>query len=74
MTNVQAKTLKIWALVLWTALWCWVYAKTHGQPIPYMPGEVEINALLFCVTGWFLPWLPKGLMLIVQAKHKRPSK
>lgn len=66
MTIAQAKALKIWVLILWTALWCWVYVKSHGQPIQFVPGELEINALQFCVSGWFLPWLPRGLMLIVR--------
>ncbi|WP_434676670.1 hypothetical protein [Pseudomonas sp. D3-10] len=73
MTDIQAKALKIWALILWTALWCWVYSVTHGQPIQYVPG-VEINALQFCVTAWFLPWLPRGLRLLIQAKRQCASK
>ena len=73
MTAVQAKALKIWALILWTALWCWVYSTAHGEPIQFVAG-FEINALQFCVTGWFLPWLPKGLMLLSQARRKRASK
>lgn len=74
MTDVQAKALKIWALILWTAFWCWLYAKSHGQPIAFVPGEVEISALQLCVTGWFFPWLPRGLMLVAEAKRKRASR
>lgn len=73
MTEVQVKALKIWALILWTALWCGVYAVSHGEPIQYLP-EIEINAMLFCVGGWFLPWLPSGLMLIAKGRHEQRSK
>lgn len=74
MTDIQAKALKIWALILWTAFWCWLYAKNYGQPIAFVPAEVEISALQFCVTGWFLSWLPRGLMLIADARHKSASR
>lgn len=61
MTNVQAKALKMCAFVLWTALWCWIYAASDGAPIQYLPG-VEVDLWLICLGGWSLPWLPKGLV------------
>jgi hypothetical protein len=72
MIDTQVKALKVWALILWTALWCWAYSVTN-EPIQFGPG-VELNSLQFCVTGWFLPWLPRGLMLLTQAKRKRQFK
>lgn len=70
MTNVQTKSLKIWGLIIWTALWCWVYAANQGKPIQYFP-EGELSPLLFCLAGWFIPWLPIGMWLLMEAKHER---
>lgn len=63
MTSVQAKALKMCAFVLWTALWCWIYAAGDGAPIQYLPG-VELDLWLFCLGGWSLPLLPKGLWMV----------
>lgn len=70
MTKVQAKALKIWGVILWTALWCWVYGVGHGEPLELLP-EVSVNLLLFCLAGWSWPWGVAGLWRMTQERQKQ---
>ncbi|WAT32257.1 hypothetical protein [Pseudomonas sp. GXZC] len=65
MTKVQAKALKIWGFILWTALWCWVYRSGLGDP----PDESANR--LFCFAGWFWPFGVAALWRITQLRKKQ---
>lgn len=64
MSNVQAKALKLWAFILWSALFCGLYLYGAGDSFL---GE---NRLLFCLSAWSLPWAI-GLLWRATQKQKQ---
>lgn len=72
MTKVQAKALKVWVVILWTALWCWAYSAGQGQSMELLP-VVSGNLLLFCLGGWSCPWGIAGLWRMTQARRRQSS-
>lgn len=54
MTKVQTQALKIWAISLWSLLWCSIYFKRDVALVEMGP-DVNVGLWVFCLIGWFWP-------------------